>query len=91
MVIGIAIGFGWKYYHPPDNIPNRAGNRQTVIAGFPDLTLVRDERLVFVELKRNKARATVPQIKWLEALSATGAETYVWKPKDLSEVTTILK
>lgn len=51
--------------------------------GFPDLVLVNDTRLVFVELKRQKAEPTPIQKRWLYGLAATGVEVYVWRPSDL--------
>jgi hypothetical protein len=50
-------------------------------AGWPDLTLVRGDRLVFVELKRSKGKVTEEQQAWLEALGNV-AEVYVWRPAD---------
>lgn len=90
MVIQLAVSKGWKYYHPPDNIPNKAGKRQYVVAGYPDLTLVKDNRLLFIELKRNLGKTTKEQVEWLEALKKAGAEVYVWRPKDYNEVVQVL-
>lgn len=91
IVIKIAEEYGWKWYHPPDNIPNKAGRRQSVKAGYPDLTLVRNNRLIFIELKTNKGKATEQQEDWLEALSKAGAETHILRPKDILKVHKILK
>ena len=65
---------GWMYYHThrSDRSP----------PGFPDCVLVRGNRLIFAELKSAKGRLTPPQKGWLEALKATGAEVYVWRPSD---------
>jgi len=53
-------------------------------SGYPDLTLVRKGRLIFVELKREKAKVTPEQQKWLDDLRAVPfVEVYVWRPSDL--------
>lgn len=75
-VISLARLRGWRIYHVRNS---RAGIVQGDI-GYPDLTLVRYDRLVFAELKRESGRLTEAQSAWVEALGLTGAETYVWRP-----------
>lgn len=82
-VIQLAELYGWLVYHPYDS--------RRSAAGFPDLTLVRDERLIFAELKTDKGRLTIPQKAWLAALGHTPVEVYVWRPRDFDEVHDILK
>jgi hypothetical protein len=53
--------------------------------GFPDLTMVRDGRLVFAELKRELSYPDADQQAWLEALREAGQEVHVWRPSDLRE------
>jgi hypothetical protein len=51
--------------------------------GFPDLVLVRDGRLLFVELKAERGKASPEQGEWLEALSGVhGIEVCLWRPAD---------
>ncbi|MGD0386400.1 MAG: VRR-NUC domain-containing protein [Solirubrobacteraceae bacterium] len=64
----------WLVYHPHDS--------RHSAAGFPDLALVRDGRLVFAELKTARGRVSVAQHEWLAALAASGCETHVWRPAD---------
>ena len=59
-------------------------------AGMPDLMLVRDDRLVFVELKSEHGKLTVNQQQWIDALEQTAAEVYTWRPGDWREVETTL-
>lgn len=95
-VEAIASACGWKHWHAPDNRPvtAKSGRRyvQNVKAGFPDLVLVRGQRLVFAELKRQGPQGVVSdeQAAWLIALGCTGAETYVWRPGDLDLVKAVL-
>jgi len=73
---------GWLNYH------TRSSRRSD--PGFPDLVLVRGDRLIFAELKREKGRLTESQRIWLEALGATDAESYIWRPSDWERVEEVL-
>jgi len=81
----LAFSLGWKYYHAPDNRPVN-GRIQKVVAGFPDLVLVKGERLIFAELKRELGIVAEAQTEWLAALEMAGAECYVWRPSQMREV-----
>ena len=75
---------GWMTYHTwlPIHSP----------AGFPDLCLVRRDRIVFAELKSAKGKTTPKQDEWLEALRATGkVEVYLWRPDDLQAICELLR
>lgn len=91
LVIREAMLAKWAYYHPPDNIPYKGNKKQNIVAGFPDLTLVRKDRLIFVELKAEKGRITEAQKVWLKRLSDAGAECYLWRPSDYDTVMEILE
>lgn len=71
---------GWFVYHTYDS---RRSN-----PGFPDLTLVRDDRLIFAELKTERGRLTHAQMDWIgrlervEAVPSSCVAVYVWKPSD---------
>ena len=53
--------------------------------------LVKEERLIFAELKKEVGRTTPEQDSWLAALKVTGAEVYIWRPSQLQEVVQILQ
>lgn len=86
---------GWKHFHAPDNMP-RTSRRGTVYvqnvrAGYPDLTLVKGDRLIFAELKRETGKPSPEQVDWLAALAAVpGVETYLWRPSDRDQVMAVL-
>lgn len=74
LVIAAAKTLGWRVYHTHDARRSHAG--------YPDLTLVRGKRLVFVEMKAPKGKTTPEQDAWLAALAGAGAECYVWRLDD---------
>jgi hypothetical protein len=52
-------------------------------AGMPDLTMVRDGRLIFAELKVKGRVPTAAQREWLETLGAVpGAVVALWREDD---------
>jgi hypothetical protein len=77
----LAVQLGWTTYHTLRSRGSRAG--------YPDRTLVRD-RILFVELKREKTGPTPDQIEWLDKLATAGGEVYLWRPSDLDEIAHIL-
>jgi VRR-NUC domain len=81
-VIKLAKTLGWtRIYHTFDS------RRST--HGFPDLVIVRD-RVLFLELKREKTKLTDEQIGWLRALRAAGVEAYVARPRHLEALAAVL-
>jgi len=61
--------------------------------GYPDLTCVRDGRLLFIEAKTATGRVTEHQAEWLEWLnhSAPGVEARVVRPQDWDTLLAWLK
>jgi len=55
-------------------------------AGFPDLLMIRGERMLVAELKVGYNKPSLEQSAWLDAFRAAGVEAYVWYPKDWDEV-----
>jgi len=82
-VIALAKLFGWTWHHERD------ARRST--AGYPDLTLMRQPRLLFVELKTNVGRVRPEQKHWLAGLAACGLETYLWRPRDWPTIEATLR
>lgn len=73
-VVQLARANGWLLYHTFDS--------RRSAAGFPDLTLVREGELVFLELKSDKGRVTPEQQQWLAELAACGHVAEVARPRD---------
>ncbi len=71
---------GWMTYHTADSRRSEPG--------FPDLVLVsvKQQRIVYAELKTATGKTTPAQDEWLAALAAAGAEVFLWRPADLQQV-----
>ena len=80
-VIPLAKAFGWRHYF--------TYRSKFSPAGFPDLVLVRRERLIFAELKMPKGRVSPLQREWLNDLRFVASviqtrniEVHLWTPAD---------
>jgi VRR-NUC domain-containing protein len=85
---------GWRVYHTWSSMHSPKG--------FPDLVMIKGDRLIFAELKNETGKVTEDQEAWLRDLqhfawrirSAVSddppMEVYVWRPKDLEEAYEIL-
>jgi len=83
-VVSLAKLLGWFVYHTYDS--------RRCEPGFPDLVLVRDGRVIFAELKRERGRLTVHQKAWAERLrECMGVEVYVWRPSNWNDIEWALK
>ena len=87
-VVQYAVLRGWRTYHTHDS---RRSN-----PGYPDLTLVRDRRIVFAELKTETGRVTHDQQEWLTDLLVAanwnpGVDVYVWHPSDWGLIEDVLR
>lgn len=81
-VTQLAKQTGWRgAYHTYDS--------RRSSSGFPDLVLVRD-RVVYLELKREKGKLSPAQRDWIGWLLSAGAEVYVVRPRDLEALGAIL-
>ena len=79
LVVQLAQLRGWRCFHTHDS--------RRSAAGFPDLVLVRADRLLVAELKTAHARTTIAQDRWLAALGDVPCvEVHVWRPSDFEEV-----
>ena len=75
---------GWTVYHTWVAIRSPKG--------FPDLVLVREQRLLFAELKSEKGTPTDAQEEWLESLRRVpGVEVYLFRPSDWPTIVRILQ
>lgn len=72
-VVELAELCGWRYFHTFD--------ARKSVAGYPDLTMVRGPRLLFVELKTETGVVSPAQEIWIDTLRAVpGVRALVWRP-----------
>lgn len=77
---------GWSVYSI-----RRSDLAQATLAGYPDITAWRDQRLIFAELKTDKGRLSKAQVEVLESLKMLEmAEIYVWRPADIQDIEKII-
>lgn len=79
---------GWATYHTHDS--------RRSAPGFPDLVAAKPGRLIFAELKKERAKPTAAQTEWLDRLgtltepSGGIVSTYLWRPSDMTDIDRIL-
>jgi len=93
-VVDLAQVLGWRIAHfrPARTAKGWRTPVSADGAGFPDLVMVRGDRLIFAELKSEKGRLMLAQQEWLDLLAGTGkAEVFLWRPSDFEEIVEILQ
>ena len=83
-VVGVARTLGWRVAHVRPARTEKGWRTAWSYdgKGFVDLTLVREWRLLFVELKGERGKVAPEQQGWLDALDETPNEVHVWRPRD---------
>jgi hypothetical protein len=85
-VLQLARFLGYKAWHFHDSRVQRGGRLvgDRDAKGFPDTVLVSvmPPRVIYAELKKQKAYLTKEQKAALSALGQAGQETHVWRPLD---------
>ena len=104
-IIEYAKAKGWRCAHFRPGMTSRVdkdGNPVWVTPvqadgkGFPDLVLIRDGSLLFVECKSEKGKPSVEQREWLQALSKVAYSSprvgvHLWQPDDWPTIEKILE
>lgn len=86
-ILAEAKTYNWLVFHDNDSRRNNAG--------FPDLVLVKDGKIIFAELKRESKRAKLrdDQVIWIEELGRASGENVmvaVWRPSDRDRIWAVL-
>lgn len=94
-VTGYAALRQWGWMHIRPGLNERGRYRTPVSgplgAGWPDLVLIRNGRLIFAELKAQGRKPTGLQDVVLGVLSSIPlAEVYVWRPSDWETIMDVL-
>lgn len=80
----LAKACGWRAYHQFVSLKSPAG--------YPDLTLIRDTRCLWAELKMPGKDPTPAQQEWLDALrQVRTVETHLWRPDDMGHILALLR
>lgn len=98
VLVQFARIMGWDVHWHPDEKQNAKSGRWDLMPppGFPDLVMVRDERILFVELKGQRGKLSHDQEYWQEALvklhwPSQGVVTYFcWKPENWDLIVSVL-
>jgi hypothetical protein len=101
-VIALAKAYGWRVAHfRPVQVKRRDGSThwQTPVqadgAGFFDLVLAKDGRVLFVELKAASGTLEPEQRRWRDAVepgdSAAWHRWFCWRPADWDEIDEMLR
>ena len=94
-VIDFAELHQWRVWHIADSRRQvRPGVfvGDTRFAGFPDLTMVRGQRLIFAELKSETGRIRPAQRQTLDLLRAVpGVQAGIWRPSDWPDLELLLR
>ena len=92
-VIDVARALGWTVHHVPAPMQWVGKERGFVgakdAAGLADLILIRDNRLIFAEIKGTGGKLSAKQIEFLDHVCGMGNPfvlVRVWKPGDEEKV-----
>ena len=77
-IVKMAVKQGWAVHETPQIKPRRPVKGQS--NGYPDLTLARDEEVLFLEVKDQKGVQDIEQVRWMMALP----RYEVIRPSDLA-------
>ena len=93
-VIRLARMTGWRTaaFRPA---MNQRGDWRTPVQGdgkgWPDLVLVKGDRILFRELKTAAGQLSPEQREWRDTLVAAGADWALWRPRDWDAIEATLK
>ena len=75
-------GWRWTHFRPGRTV--RGGWRTPLSgsSGYPDITAVRGDRILWLELKTEAGRLTQEQANWCAAIGTAGGSVHVVRPSD---------
>jgi hypothetical protein len=81
-VVDVALRCGWV----PVHFRNMRGNDD----GYPDLTIIKGDRVVIAELKSTRGTVSARQQLWIAKLAAVGTTVHVWYPRHWRDMVDVL-
>lgn len=86
------LGWSWGHFRPAKTARGwRVPVSGPLGKGWPDLVMVRRDRLVFAELKRSAKLAPSSDQTFVLGLLGAAVETYVWTPDGIDAVADVLR
>jgi hypothetical protein len=90
-IVRVARERGWKVNHVWKTQNQRGQWITTCAVGWPDLTCIRDGRIVFIEVKAHRGRVEPKQDEWLDELAKIPcAEVWVVDARQWRDVAVVL-
>jgi hypothetical protein len=90
-LIEYALSRGWEWMHIGRTGKYTAnGAKGTLGTGWPDLTMVRGTRLIFAELKAQRAPIPGAEQQRVLLILSDAAEVYHWRPSDWPMILEVL-
>lgn len=83
-VVVLAHAYGWKVFSLPISKTRRPVKNAS---GYPDLTLARYGRVLFIELKQEKGVLSEEQLRWMRELP----DCFVIRPSNLPALDGMLR
>lgn len=83
LVVETAQTFGWHAFHFRNMLTNPAG--------WPDLTIIKGEITLWVELKSEKGTLEESQIRMAQKFAEVGATIHCWRPSDWERIVDTLR
>lgn len=59
--------------------------------GWPDLFLIRGDRIIVAECKSDRGKLAPEQDAWLKAFELASVPSYLWRPGDWDEIMEVLR
>jgi hypothetical protein len=87
-VVQLARTCGWMVHHT--YAQGSVLGSKAVDRGFPDLVMVCNGQILFVELKGSDGRVSEEQDAWLHEITMTGNPALVWHPEDWPSIEAVL-
>jgi len=93
-VTDMAAAHGWQWMHIQPGLTERGRYRTpvsgTLGAGWPDLILIRQDRIIAAELKSARGTVTPLQKRVMTVLQGALLEVHVWRPRDWALIEQLL-
>ena len=84
-------GWRWCHYEPAVRQSGQWATPLRGDRGLPDYIAVRQNRVLYAEIKGDGGRLSADQRGWIADLLTAGQEVYIWHPDDLDIARQVLR